>query len=75
VVSGQHNNLRGLVPLVEAARELRINPESLRRIVRARRIRAERWRGRWLIDRAVLDEFAARYDGRVGVTTGKPWSR
>jgi excisionase family DNA binding protein len=55
------------VDVLEAGRRLNIHPESVRRLIRKGRLPAQRYANKWLIRRDVLEEFAARYDGRPGV--------
>jgi excisionase family DNA binding protein len=52
--------------LVEAARELGIHPQSLRRLIKQKRIPATMFAGKYLIERDKLEMFKANYDPRPG---------
>ena len=54
------------VDLVEAARELGLHPQSVRRLVRQRKVPAVLFAGKYLIARNVLQQFRANYDPRPG---------
>lgn len=71
------SQLRGNVPvpdspfdnyldLVEAARELGIHPQSLRRLIKQGRVPATLFAGKYLIERDKLDMFKSSYDPRPG---------
>lgn len=49
-----------------AAERLNIHPESVRRLIRQKKLPARKFANSWLIDRAVLEQFASRYDPRPG---------
>ncbi len=52
--------------LVEAARELNMHPQSVRRLIKQGQLPAHfRW-GKYLIDRNTLDVFKTNYDPRPG---------
>ena len=52
--------------LVEAARELGIHPQSLRRLIKQARVPAVLFAGKYLIERDKLEMFKANYDPRPG---------
>jgi excisionase family DNA binding protein len=52
--------------LVEAARILRIHPQSLRRLIKQKKIPAVLFAGKYLIERDKLEMFKANYDPRPG---------
>ncbi|MEE8337721.1 MAG: helix-turn-helix domain-containing protein [Dehalococcoidia bacterium] len=52
--------------LVEAARELGIHPQSLRRLIKQKRVPAMMFAGKYLIERDKLEMFKANYDPRPG---------
>jgi excisionase family DNA binding protein len=54
------------VDVLEAGRTLNIHPESVRRLIRNGKLPAQKYANKWLIRRDVLEQFAARYDGRPG---------
>ncbi len=58
--------------LVEAARDLQIHPQSLRRLIKQKKIPAMLFAGKYLIERDKLEMFKANYDPRPG---RKPVSR
>jgi excisionase family DNA binding protein len=52
--------------LVEAARELGIHPQSLRRLIKQRKVPAVLFAGKYLIQRDKLEMFKSNYDPRPG---------
>ena len=52
--------------LVEAARELGIHPQSLRRLIKQTKIPATLFAGKYLIERDKLEMFKSNYDPRPG---------
>ena len=52
--------------LVEAARELGIHPQSLRRLIKQQKIPAKMFAGKYLIERDKLEMFKSNYDPRPG---------
>ncbi len=52
--------------LVEAARELRIHPQSLRRLIKQGRVPATLFAGKYLLERDQLRLFKSSYDPRPG---------
>ncbi len=52
--------------LVEAARELQIYPQSLRRLIKQKKISATMFAGKYLIERDKLEMFKSNYDPRPG---------
>jgi excisionase family DNA binding protein len=53
----------------EAARRLRIHPESVRRLIRQGKLPAIKFGNKWLLERATLDQYASHYDPRPGNKT------
>ena len=53
----------------EAARRLRVHPETIKRLCRQGDLPAEKVRNTWLIHTDVLDVFAGTYDPRRGRKT------
>jgi excisionase family DNA binding protein len=49
-----------------AARRLDIHPESVRRLIRQGKLPAIKFGNKWLLETAVLEQFAGRYDPRPG---------
>ena len=54
------------IDLVEAARELNIHPQSLRRLIKQRKVPALIFAGKYLIARDKLEMFKTNYDTRPG---------
>ena len=52
--------------LVEAARELGIHPQSLRRLIKQKRVPATMFAGKYLVERDKFETFKANYDPRPG---------
>jgi excisionase family DNA binding protein len=52
--------------LVEAARVLNIHPQSLRRLIKQKKVPAILFAGKYLIHRDELNQFRAGYDPRPG---------
>ena len=52
--------------LVEAARELNIHPQSLRRLIKQRKVPALIFAGKYHIERDKLEMFKTNYDPRPG---------
>ena len=52
--------------LVEAARILGIHPQSLRRLIKQKKVPAVIFAGKYLIERDKLEMFKANYDPRPG---------
>jgi len=52
--------------LVEAARILRIHPQSLRRLIKQKKVPALLFAGKYLIERDKLEMFQSNYDPRPG---------
>jgi len=59
-------NFQDYVTVQEAAERLHIHPESVRRLIRAGKLPARKFANVWLIERAILEQYAARYDPRPG---------
>ena len=60
------NPFEDYLDLVEAARILRIHPQSLRRLIKQKKVPAVLFAGKYLIERAKLEMFKANYDPRPG---------
>ncbi len=45
----------------EAAHRLKVHPETIKRLIRMGQLPARKFGNKWLIDRDVLDQFAATY--------------
>ena len=56
----------GYLDIVEAARELSIHPQSMRRLIKQGRIPARQYGGKYLIERDQLQMFKSNYDPRPG---------
>ena len=56
----------GWSDLVEAARELGIHPQSLRRLIKQGRVPAAMFGGKYMIAREQLEMFKTNYDRRPG---------
>ncbi len=52
--------------LIEAAKELTIHPQSLRRLIKEKKIGATLFAGKYLINKETLSRFKATYDPRPG---------
>lgn len=52
--------------LVEAARILNIHPQSLRRLIKQKKVPAVIFAGKYLIERDKLEMFKSNYDPRPG---------
>lgn len=52
--------------LVDAARILNIHPQSLRRLIKQKKVPAVLFAGKYLIERTSLEQFKASYDPRPG---------
>jgi excisionase family DNA binding protein len=55
--------------LVEAARALGIHPQSLRRLIKQKKVPAILFAGKYLIERDKLEMFKSSYDPRPGRKT------
>ncbi len=60
------NPFDNYLDLVDAARILRIHPQSLRRLIKQRKVPAVLFAGKYLIERDKLEMFKANYDPRPG---------
>ena len=56
----------GWFDLVEAARELKMHPQSVRRLIKQGDLPARFQRGKYLIQQDTLEMFKANYDPRPG---------
>ncbi len=50
----------------EIGERLRIHPESVRRLIRQRKLPAIKFGNKWLVDKTTLEQFANHYDPRPG---------
>jgi len=50
----------------EVAERLGIHPESVRRLIRQGKLPAIKFGNKWLVDKAILEQFASHYDPRPG---------
>ncbi len=64
--SVDENPFDGYLDLVEAARELQIHPQSLRRLIKQKKLPATMFAGKYLIERDKLEMFKSNYDPRPG---------
>lgn len=55
--------------LLEAATALNIHPSSLRRLIKQKKLPAQLFAGKYLIERHVLEQFKTSYDPRPGRKT------
>ncbi len=60
------SKLKGYATVHDAAERLRIHPESVRRLIRQGKLPAKKFANNWLIELAVLEQFAGHYDPRPG---------
>jgi excisionase family DNA binding protein len=60
------SELENYATVREAADKLRIHPESVRRLIRQGKLPAKKFANSWLIEQAVLEQFASHYDPRPG---------
>lgn len=60
------NILENYVGVIEAARRLRIHPETVKRLCRQGNIPAVKVRNAWFIEKEKLEVFAGTYDPRRG---------
>ena len=58
--------------LVEAAGELGIHPQSLRRLIKQKRVPAVLFAGKYLIERDKLEMFKSNYDPAPGPQADPP---
>ena len=54
--------------LIEAARQLNIHPQSLRRLIKQKKMPAVLFAGKYLIERDKLEMFKSNYDPSPGRT-------
>ena len=59
-------NLEGYTNIPDAAKQLGIHEESLRRLLRLGSIAGEKIGGQWFISKEQLTLFAATYDAKTG---------
>ena len=59
-------DLSPYVEVSQAARELAVHPETVRRLLRQGELPGNKVGTLWLIERAVLERFKAAYDPRPG---------
>jgi len=60
------NLFEDYLDLVDAARVLNIHPQSLRRLIKQKKVPAVIFAGKYLIQRDKLEMFKANYDPRPG---------
>ena len=60
------NRFEDYVTVPVAAERLQIHPESVRRLIRRGQLPAKKFGNSWLVERDVLEQFAAGYDRRPG---------
>jgi excisionase family DNA binding protein len=60
------NPFENYLDLVEAARVLGIHPQSLRRLIKQKKVPAVLFAGKYLIERDKLEIFKSGYDPRPG---------
>ena len=58
--------LENYVGVDEAARILRVHPETVKRLIRKKVLAAAKVGNKWVIERDRLDVFAGSYDRRRG---------
>ena len=58
--------LDNYLDLIDAASELCIHPQSLRRLIKQKKVPATLFAGRYLIERDKLEMFKSNYDPRPG---------
>jgi excisionase family DNA binding protein len=51
----------------EAARRLKVHPETVKRLIREEQLPARKFGNKWLIERDVLEQFASTYRAGPGV--------
>jgi excisionase family DNA binding protein len=54
------------VTVDDVAARLNIHPESVRRLIRNKKLPARKFANTWLVKRAILEQFASHYDPRPG---------
>lgn len=54
------------VSVQEVADRLNIHPESVRRLIRNKKLIARKFGNSWLVKKAILEQFASNYDPRPG---------
>jgi excisionase family DNA binding protein len=50
----------------EVADRLKIHEESVRRLIRQGKLPAIKFGNKWLVEKAILEQYASRYDPRPG---------
>lgn len=60
------DSFENYVTVADAAARLNIHPESVRRLIRAGKLPARKLANTWLIEKAILEQFASNYDPRPG---------
>ena len=58
--------LEDYVTAIEAARRLRVHPETVKRLCRQGDLAAQKFRNTWLITKEALEAFSGNYDPRPG---------
>lgn len=54
------------VTVQDVADRLNIHPESVRRLIRNKKLLARKFGNTWLVKRSILEQFASHYDPRPG---------
>lgn len=50
----------------EVSKRLNIHPESVRRLIRQGKLPAIKFGNQWIVEKAMLEQYASRYDPRPG---------
>jgi excisionase family DNA binding protein len=60
------DRLENYATVAEVADRLNIHPESVRRLIRNKKLPARKFGNTWLVERTTLEQFASHYDPRPG---------
>lgn len=58
--------LENYIGVEEIGERLKIHPESVRRLIRQRKLPAIKFGNKWLVEKNILELFANHYDPRPG---------
>jgi excisionase family DNA binding protein len=58
--------LENYAGVTDVSERLNIHPESVRRLIRQGKLPAIKFGNIWLVEKAILEQFAGRYDPRPG---------
>lgn len=58
--------LENYVDVYEVAKQLRVHPETVKRLIRQGKLPVAKFGNKWIIERDQLVVFAGSYDGRRG---------